>query len=154
MEPIEHAIQHGCPIEYDSSNIIDCRSSFGNALVDLVEANKSKAAPIAVIDCDLAASVKTEKIAGISPESFIQCGIQEHNAVSVAGALSKAGILTFVAGFGVFGIDETYGQHRMIDFNNTSLKLICTHCGLDVREDGKTHQCIDYISLVTELLQS
>ena len=80
-----------------------------------------------------------------------QCGIQEHCAATVAGAASKSGVLSFFADFGVFGIDETYNQHRLNDMNETSLKLICTHCGLDVGEDGKTNQCIDYIGLAANL---
>jgi transketolase len=39
----------------------------------------------------------------------------------------------------------------MIDFNKSSLKLIITHTGLEVGQDGKTHQCIDYLSLLNNL---
>ena len=69
----------------------------------------------------------------------------------MAGALSIEGILTFFADFGVFGVSETYNQHRLNDINATNLKLVTTHIGLDVGEDGKTHQCIDYIGLMNNL---
>jgi len=65
----------------------------------------------------------------------------------MAGALSTTGVLTFFADFGVFGVCETYNQHRLNDINETNLKLVCTHLGLDVGEDGKTHQCVDYLGL-------
>ncbi|MCH9031236.1 MAG: transketolase, partial [candidate division Zixibacteria bacterium] len=55
--------------------------------------------------------------------------------------------LTFWADFGVFGIAETYNQNRLNDINEANLKVVCTHCGLDVGEDGKTHQSIDYFAL-------
>jgi transketolase len=48
-------------------------------------------------------------------------------------------------------MDETYNQHRLNDINGTDLKLVLTHLGLDVGQDGKTHQCIDYIGLVRNL---
>ena len=48
-------------------------------------------------------------------------------------------------------MDETYNQHRLNDINETNLKLICTHNGLDVGEDGKTHHCIDYIGVMQNL---
>jgi transketolase len=48
-------------------------------------------------------------------------------------------------------VDETYNQHRLNDINGTNLKLICTHNGLDVGEDGNTHQCIDYIGVIRNL---
>ncbi|MBN2109374.1 MAG: transketolase, partial [Deltaproteobacteria bacterium] len=35
--------------------------------------------------------------------------------------------------------------------NHANLKLVCTHVGLDVGEDGKTHQCIDYVGLFQNL---
>jgi len=65
--------------------------------------------------------------------------------------MSKEGIITFYSDFGVFGVDETYNQQRLNDINHTNLKLITTHVGLDVGEDGKTHQCIDYIGVMRNL---
>ena len=55
------------------------------------------------------------------------------------------------ADFSMFNIAETYSQIRMADINKAPLKLFCTHAGLDVGEDGKTHQCIDYLSLLSNL---
>ena len=65
--------------------------------------------------------------------------------------MSKKGIQVFFADFGVFGIDETYNQHRLNDINNANLKIITTHVGLDVGEDGKTHQCLDYVGVMKNL---
>lgn len=121
----------------------DCRSAWGLALSDVARDNP--AVPIAVLDCDLASSVKTDGFARLRPESFVQCGVGEHNAATVAGALSISGVLTFWADFGVFGGDEVYNQQRLNDINHTNVRLALTHCGLDVGEDGKTHQCIDYV---------
>lgn len=146
-ESIELIVRKGTPRSYETDT--DCRSAFGNALVDLARENDG--VPMAVFDCDLAASVKTDDFAKARQDSFFQCGIQEHSTATIAGAMSKCGVLSFFADFGVFGISETYNQHRLNDINATSLKLICTHCGLDVGEDGKTHQCIDYIGLAANL---
>lgn len=106
---------------------------------------------MAVFDCDLAGSVKTNSFAKVRPECFIQGGIMEHNAAVAAGALSKEGIQTYFSDFGVFGVDETYNQHRLSDINRTNLKVVTTHVGLDVGEDGKTHQCIDYLGCMRNL---
>jgi transketolase len=106
---------------------------------------------MAVFDCDLVGSVRTQDFAGARPEGFFQCGIQEHHTAACAGACSKDAVLTWWADFGVFGVDETYNIHRLSDINHTQLKLVCTHCGLDVGEDGKTHQCIDYVGVFANL---
>ena len=46
------------------------------------------------------------------------------------------------------GIDEVYNQQRLNDINHAGNKTVLTHVGLDVGEDGKTHQCIDYVGLL------
>ncbi|MGC9002971.1 MAG: transketolase [Dictyoglomus sp.] len=153
IEPYPINIETGTPITYEKDAKIDNRGAFGKALTDLGSLNvgKEDKTPIAVVDCDLMESVRTHEFSKIAPENFFEVGIQEHNAATLAGALSSQGVITFFADFGVFGVDETYNQHRLNDINFTNLKVIVTHCGLDVGEDGKTHQCIDYIGAFRNL---
>jgi transketolase len=141
--PNDTGLAAGEPRTYTRDKDTDNRSAFGTALADLAEANPG--VPIAVLDCDLAASVKTGAFAKARPGGFVQCGVGEHNAAAVAGALSISGPVTFWADFGVFGADEVYNQQRLNDINDAGVKLALTHCGLDVGEDGKTHQCLDYV---------
>jgi transketolase len=147
------SVKIGSPKNYEKDQKLDNRSAFGNALVDVARANLhgDGSLPIVVFDCDLAPSTKTTAFAKQFPNYFFQGGIQEHNTATTAGAISTLGLLSFFADFGVFGVDETYNQHRLNDINGTNLKLICTHNGLDVGEDGNTHQCIDYIGIIRNL---
>ena len=152
--PVEHeeiVIDTGEPFTYKEEDKVDNRTAFGKTLKDLGDRNIGKGRPICTFDCDLAGSVKTGDFAKAYPEYFFQGGIQEHNTATISGALSSTGILTFFADFGVFGIDETYNQQRLNDINRTNLKLMLTHVGLDVGPDGKTHQCVDYIGLASNL---
>jgi transketolase len=87
----------------------------------------------------------------LSEKAFFEAGIQEHHCATTAGAVSKENYAVFFSTFGVFAVCETYNQHRLNDINETQLKLVCTHVGLDVGEDGQTHQCIDYLSLLQNL---
>ena len=145
-------LEKGTPVLYGSEEKTDNRSAYGKALSDIARANKANPNyPIAVFDCDLATSVKTADFAKEFPERFFQIGVQEHNAVTIAGAVSVDNITSFFSDFGVFGVDETYNQHRLNDQNYTNVKTVCTHIGLDVGEDGKTHQCIDYVGLFRNL---
>lgn len=129
----------------------DNRSAWGNAIADIAEMNKENNPLIAVFDCDLQGSVKTNAFEMHLPENFIQSGIMEHNTATMSGAMSFLGVQTFFADFGAFAIDETYNQHRLNDINGSNLKIIATHNGLNVGEDGKTHQCIDYVGLFRNL---
>ncbi len=142
-------INPGKPHIYDSKT--DNRSAWGNALAEIAEINLNSKTKIAVFDCDLAGSVKTNSFQKIMPENFIESGIMEHHTATAGGAMSMEGIQVFWAEFGVFGVDEVYNQLRLNDINNTNFKVITTHVGLDVGEDGKTHQCIDYIGVMKNL---
>jgi transketolase len=150
--PLKIAIDTGTPRDYGPDHRSDNRSAFGAVLNEMAEINACGVeTPIAVFDCDLAGSVKTEKFSKMCPHHFFESGIQEHHTAVMAGALSTTGILTFFADFGVFGISETYNQQRLNDINEANLKLVLTHLGIDVGEDGKTHQCIDYIGLLRNM---
>ena len=153
IAPSDVDIAPGEPIIYGADIKTDNRSGFGSALKSIALANKDRpgASPIAVFDCDLATSVKVDGFDSVQPDHFFQVGIQEHNAAAMAGALSTDGVVSFFADFGVFGVCETYNQHRLSDINHANIKLVCTHVGLDVGEDGKTHQCIDYMGLFQNL---
>jgi transketolase len=143
-------VELGKPKTYKPEEKLDCRGAFGNVMTEIAELNKNNPKPpIAVLDCDLASSERTTGFAKVLPNNFFQAGIQEHHTAAMGGALSAAGILTVFADFAVFGVDETYNQHRLNDINHTALKLITTHVGLDVGEDGKTHQCIDYVGVMS-----
>lgn len=144
---------NGKKIVYSREKNTDNRSAFGNALADIANTYKEnnpslKNIPFAVFDCDLEGSVKTGAFRKAFPDNFFESGIEEHNTSVISGTLSTENILTFFADFGVFGVDETYNQQRLNDINHTNLKVVCTHCGIDVGEDGKTHQCIDYFGLL------
>jgi transketolase len=138
----------GAPRVYDAST--DNRSAFGNALADLATTNGPNPA-MAVFDCDLKGSVKVDAFEKACPGHFFEVGIMEHHAAVMAGALSVCGFQPWFADFGVFGVCETYNQHRLSDINHGNVRIAVTHVGLDVGEDGKTHQCIDYLGLFRNL---
>ncbi|MGC8819851.1 MAG: transketolase [Fervidobacterium sp.] len=119
----------------------DNRSALGRAIADLAVINDN----VVAVDCDLKGSVKLDFLDKERPDRIVELGVQEHNAAAIAGAMSSDGIITFFADFGVFGIDETFNQHRLNAINNTNLKVVVTHCGIDVGEDGKTHHALNYI---------
>jgi transketolase len=144
-------LDEGTPFTYSDADKVDNRSAFGRALKSLGEANIPEGRPVCVLDCDLASSVKSTDFAKAFPSYFFQGGVQEHNTATVGGALSSMGLATFFADFGAFGMDETYNQQRLNDINETNLKVVLTHVGLDVGQDGKTHQCIDYVGLARNL---
>ena len=144
-----NALNTGEPVNYGPEHKGDNRSAWGKALLDIAEANPNDI-PM-VFDCDLAGSVKTAGFAAEYPDYFFQTGIMEHHTAAMAGGASMADKLVFWSDFGVFAADETFNQHRLNDINHTNLKVVATHCGLDVGPDGKTHHCIKYAGLMRAL---
>ncbi len=148
--PPAPVIETGTPFDYEGAKVMDNRGAFGKALADVGKLNYKKEGrtPIVVFDCDLAPSVMTGAFRKECPDNYIQSGIQEHNVATMSGTASIAGVVSLWAEFGVFGIDEVYNQQRLNDINLAGNKTVLTHVGLDVGEDGKTHQCIDYVGLL------
>jgi transketolase len=151
--PAYPSIEPGEARVYAVGAALDNRSAYGNALEDLAKINNlpDETPKILGFSCDLEGSVKMTAFRRHSPQAFFEAGIQEHHTATCAGALSKEEFAAFFSTFGVFGVSETYNQHRLNDINQTQLKLVCTHLGLDVGEDGQTHQCIDYLGLLQNL---
>lgn len=128
--------------EYGVSEKTDCRGAYGNALTDLAGLNSS----VVALTADLAGSVKTDGVKKAFPERHIECGISEQHMVSTAGGLSLRGFIPFCSTFGAFMSSRAKDQARVNDINETNVKMVATHCGLSVGEDGPTHQAIDDIS--------
>ena len=148
--PPAPSLDTGTPFDYEGVKVMDNRGAFGKALADVGKLNYKQEGrtPILVFDCDLAPSVMTGAFRKECPDNYVQSGIQEHNVATMSGTASIAGVVSLWAEFGVFGIDEVYNQQRLNDINFAGNKTVLTHVGLDVGEDGKTHQCIDYVGLL------
>ncbi|MCF7846662.1 MAG: transketolase [Candidatus Gracilibacteria bacterium] len=141
------AIKTGNPILYPAEKLTDCRSAYGAALLDLAKHNKQ----IIAGSADLSGSVKTDGVEKELPSQYVEFGVCEQNMISAAGGLSLAPCqkdqctcwVPFVSTFGAFMTSRAKDQARVNDLNETNVKMVSTHCGLSVGEDGPTHQAID-----------
>ena len=138
------------PTVYGLDTKTDCRSAYGKVMEGLARANNLGRVPkVMAFSCDLEGSVKLGALRKLNPDAFFECGIQEHSTVVTAGRLSREGYRVFFSTFGMFAVTEVFNQLRLNDYNGAHLKVVCTHCGLDVGEDGPTHQCLDYVGLLS-----
>lgn len=137
---------------YGGNDVLDGRKACANVLTDLASVNS--AGSLCVLDCDLASGLGIARLNEVCPGTLIECGIQEHNAASVTGGLASCGIRAFFMDFGVFALAEPFNQLRVLDQNHIPFKIIASHCGVDVGQDGKSHQFIDCIALANALLNT
>ncbi|MDF2686213.1 MAG: Transketolase central region [Clostridia bacterium] len=102
-----------------------------------------------VLDADLTKSTKTETFKKAFPERFINCGIAEGNMMSVAAGMASCGNIVFASTFAMFAAGRAYEQIRnSIAYPKNNVKIVATHAGLTIGEDGATHQCLEDIALM------
>ncbi|MBT6143130.1 transketolase [bacterium] len=135
-------IDPGQPRSYPKDEITDCRTAYGNALLDLALINPQ----IVAADADLSGSVKTSFLKEALPNKYFNVGISEQHLVTLGGGLSMAGFVPFVSTFGAFMTSRAKDQARLNDINETNLKMVSTHCGLSLGQDGTTHHAIDDVN--------
>lgn len=124
------------------------RDAFGKALVEL--ARESPA--IWAVDADLSKSTMTHYFAKEFPERFVSCGIAEANMVGVAAGLAASGKIPFAASFSCFIVNKGFEQLRVaVAYPNFNVKIVGTHSGISIGEDGPSQMSIEDISLACSL---
>jgi transketolase len=124
------------------------REAFGLALAKLGEQHPD----LVVVDGDVHNSTRTEHFARKFPDRFFNVGIAESNMVSVAGGLASSGKRAWVASFAAFVMCNSYDQLRMsIAFPALDVKVVGTHAGISIGEDGPSQMGIEDVGLACSL---
>ena len=129
----------------DFSERKSIRNAFGKALVEAGKNNPN----IVVMDADLACSTQTAMFGKEFPDRFFDMGIAEQDMIATAAGLASVGKIPFVASFAMFATGRTYDQIRnSVCYPEFNVKIIGTHGGVTVGEDGASHQSLEDISLM------
>ena len=124
------------------------REAFGRTLVELGRENKD----VVVVDADLSKSTMTTYFAKEFPDRFFSCGIAESNMVGVGAGLAMAGKIPFVASFSVFVVNKGFEQMRIgAAYGRSNLKVVGTHSGISIGEDGPSQMSMEEIGLACSL---
>jgi transketolase len=124
------------------------RDAYGKALFELGKRRDD----VVVLDADLSGSTKTITFGKAFPERFFNIGISEQDMIGTAGGLSLAGKLPFASTFAIFETGRAWEQIRQtICYSRLNVKLVATHAGITVGEDGASHQALMDIALMRVL---
>src|SRR5262252_1845392 len=124
------------------------REAFGIALAKLGEQH----ADIVVLDGDVHNSTRTDFFAKKFPDRFFNVGIAESNLVGVAAGLAASGKRSWLASFAAFVMCNAYDQLRMsVAFPGLDVKVVGTHAGISIGEDGPSQMGIEDVSLACSL---
>ena len=124
---------------------IATRAAYGEALVELAEQYPE----LVVFDADLSNATMTKGFAAKYPERFFDMGIAECNMTGVAAGMSTCGFKPFTNTFAIFASGRAWEQVRnSIGYPHLNVKVVGSHGGLSVGEDGATHQCTEDLALM------
>jgi len=124
------------------------REAFGHALVELGRKDKN----VVALDADLSKSTYTHFFAKEFPGRFIECGIAEANMIAVGAGLASSGKIPFAASFSCFAINKGFEQLRVcVAYPNVNLKVVGTHSGISIGEDGPSQMSIEDLGLACSL---
>src|SRR5436190_954608 len=124
------------------------REAFGLALAQLGE----KHSDIVVVDGDVHNSTRTDLFAKKFPPRFFNVGIAESDLVGIAAGLASSGKRSWLASFAAFVMCNAYDQLRMsVAFPSLDVKVVGTHAGISIGEDGASQMGIEDVSLACSL---
>ena len=125
--------------------VIATRAAYGKALVKFGETVPE----LIVMDADLAGATMTNGFAKAFPERFLDMGIAEADMMGVAAGLAACGKKVFATSFAMFAAGRAWEQVRnSICYPRLGVKVVGSHGGLSVGEDGATHQCIEDFAIM------
>lgn len=124
------------------------RAAYGKTLVELGKENPN----IVVLDADLACSTQTAMFGKEFPERFFNMGIAEQDMMATAAGLASQGKIPFASTFAMFATARTYDQVRnSIAYPQFNVKIVATHGGITVGEDGASHQALEDVALMRNI---
>jgi len=127
---------------------VSTRETYGKTLIELGKQNKD----IVVLDADLSPSTMTSFFAREFPDRFFNCGLEEQNMIGIAAGLAASGKIVFASSFAIFASCRCFDQLRLcLSQPELNVKIVATHGGITVGEDGTSHQAIEDLALYCAL---
>ncbi len=124
---------------------IATRAAYGEALVELA----ARDSQVVALDADLSSATMSKKFSQTYPDRFFNMGIAECNMMGVAAGLATCGKKPFASTFAMFAAGRAFEQVRnSIAYPRLNVKVVGSHGGLSVGEDGATHQCCEDFGLM------
>ena len=131
-------------MEYE---MIELRKKIGDFLCELGEKDDR----IYVLDSDLAKSTTSIKFKEAFPDRFVETGIAETSAMSIATGIASEGQIPFYVNFAIFVSGTAWTQLRQAAYSNSNVKMIATHPGMDNGPDGASHHANEDLALMRVL---
>jgi len=124
------------------------RDGFGEEIAALAKTNNK----LVMVSADLEDATRADYFKKSAPERFFSMGIAEQDMIGMAAGLASEGFVAVTNSFAVFLTNRAYDQIRMdVCYNDLNVKLVATHAGVTVGEDGASAQCLEDLAIMRVL---
>lgn len=134
---------------YPIGQFIATRKAYGHALVNLFPHHKN----MVVLDAEVSNSTEAQIFKAAYPKHFFEMFIAEQNMVGTALGLSRRGKIPFLSTFAAF-LTRAHDQIRMCQYSESNIKIVGSHAGVSIGEDGASQMALEDIALFRSLLGS
>jgi transketolase len=149
LEPTGPSFPPAAGPDYALGESIATRKAYGQALVQLGKTNER----VMALDAEVKNSTYAQLFEEQYPDRFVQCFIAEQNMVAMGVGLYTRGYIPFISTFGAF-FTRAADQIRMAAIGNAALRLVGSHAGVSIGQDGPSQMALEDISLMSALPES
>jgi transketolase len=137
------------PTTYKLGDMVATREAFGNALLRIGTVDSR----VVAVDGDTKNSTFSDKFYKQFPDRFTECYIAEQNMVGVATGFGTRGKVPFASTFSTF-FSRAYDQIRVAGISMANLKLVGSHVGVSIGEDGPSQMGLEDIAMMRAIAGS
>ena len=134
---------------YKPGDLVATREAYGNALVRIGGAD----ARVVAMDGDTKNSTFADKFNKKFPDRFTECFIAEQSMVGVAAGFATRGKVPFASSFACF-LARAYDQIRVAGISMANLKLVGSHVGVSIGEDGPSQMGLEDLAMMRAIVGS
>src|SRR5882724_7317353 len=128
---------------YKLGDLVATREAYGNALARIGGVDER----IVALDGDTKNSTYADRFFKKFPARFTECFIAQQNMVGVATGFSTRGKVPFASTFACF-FSRAYDQIRMAGISMANLKLVGSHVGVSIGEDGTSQMALEDLAMM------
>lgn len=131
-------------LPYKLGDKVATRFAYGEALKRLGQNDTHRR--IVALDGDTKNSTYSLTFKNAYPDRFVECFIAEQNLVAVTTGMACRNKIPFASTFGAF-FSRAYDHLRMGGVSKVNIKLVGSHSGVSIGEDGPSQMALEDFSM-------
>lgn len=131
------------PSDYKKGEMVATRKAYGVSLAQLGDICDA----VVSLDAEVKNSTYAEIFESVHTERFFQCFVAEQNMVGMGVGFDCRGRIPFISTFSSF-FSRAHDQIRMAAIGKSALRLVGSHCGVSIGQDGPSQMGLEDIAIM------